>query len=55
MSYEYAQVGNIEPGTGRFMPTPGSGSWEVIVVDFPAAHWPEAIGEGFLKFLKRRG
>ncbi len=35
MRYGYAQGGIVAPGSGRFQPTPGSGEWNVTLVDEP--------------------
>jgi len=41
MEYGYAQGGNIDDSSGRFLPAPGSGNWYVVVVSEPA---PKAHG-----------
>jgi hypothetical protein len=55
MTYDYAQDGRIESPSGRFMPIPGSGNWEVAVVDGSSTRWPAAIGRGLAGIFKRRG
>jgi hypothetical protein len=55
LSYAYAQGGELDPATGRFMPTPGSGTWQVSVITDPAARRPEIIGQALAKLLKRQG
>jgi hypothetical protein len=54
LSYQYAQGGQMDP-VGRFAPTVGSGSWEVMVVDDPATRRRKGIGQALAKLLKRRG
>lgn len=55
LAYAYAQGGQHDPATGRFTPLPGSGAWQVVVVDDPAARRPEVIGRALAKLLKQRG
>lgn len=55
MSYSYADGGTVDQNTGRFVPTLGSGSWQVTVLDGEAVSQPEIIGRTIAKFLKSRG
>ncbi len=47
MGYTYAQGGTVEQISGRFMPLPGSGSWEVIVLNDLAAKRSNRFSRAF--------
>ena len=54
MAYNYAQGGQVDPVTGRFVITAGSGSWDVVVVGkaAPGSGW---LRDAFSRLLKRAG
>jgi hypothetical protein len=55
MTYRYAQGGDVEASSGRFIPMPGSGEWEVEVGDGPIARRRWSLAAALRGMLRKPG